>query len=117
MMWEFHDSNVNCFGDIWRTDKLINFSSRNRWTQALFVCAYYGLRPLLVFYFRGRKIRGWNISRNSIRSGYLYRGRETSHIIQIREYRHNFLHSNKYVLYSIKPYMENCRPISFTNHE
>ena len=27
-MCEFHDSNCNGFGDIWWTDKLMNFSSK-----------------------------------------------------------------------------------------
>ena len=57
---------------------------------AVFV-AYYKPRGLERYYnlmFAGRKI-----SRNSIRSGYYFRGRKISRKIQIREYSENFLHA------------------------
>ena len=59
-------------------------------------------RPLLEFYFRGEenfaggKFRGRKISRNSIRSGYYFRGRKFSRKIQIREYSENFLHAKNW---------------------
>ena len=59
------------------------------------------LRQLLKFYFRGEenfaggKFSGRKISRNSIRSGYYFRGRKISRKIQIREYSENFLHAKK----------------------
>ena len=65
----------------------------------LFFLHIRGLKPLLVFYFRveeklaGEKIREGEISRNSICSGYLFRGRKISRKIQIREYSEHFLHA------------------------
>ena len=68
-----------------------------------------GLIPPFVFYFRveekfaGGKFRGRKISLNSMRSGYLFRGRKISRKIQIREYSENFLHAKNtcYTVYRI----------------
>ena len=42
MMCEFHDSNCNCFGDMWWTDKCTCFSSidvdNSRRTLTIFTC-------------------------------------------------------------------------------
>ena len=46
-----------------------------------------------ILFSRGGKIRGRKISRNSMRIGYLFRGRKISRKIQIREYSENFLHA------------------------
>ena len=53
--------------------------------------------------FVGGKIRERNISRNSIRSGYLFRGRKISRKIKIREYSEHFIHAkNKcYTVFSL----------------
>ena len=65
----------------------------------LFLLHIRGLKPLLVFYFRveekfaGGKFRGRKISRNSIRSGYYFRGRKISCKIKSRENSENLLHA------------------------
>ena len=51
------------------------------------------LTTIRILFSRGGKIRGRKISRNSMRSGYLFRGRKISRKIQIREYSENFLHA------------------------
>ena len=61
-----------------------------------------GLKPLLVIYFRveekfaGGKFRGWKILRNSVRSGYYFRGRKISRKIKIRENSEHFLHAKNW---------------------
>ena len=58
--------------------------------------------PLLEFNFRGEenfaggKFRASKISRNSIGSGYYFRGRKISRKIKIREYSENFLHAKNW---------------------
>ena len=52
-----------------------------------------GLTTISILFSRGGKIRGRKISRNSMCSGYLFRGRKISRTIQIREYSENFLHA------------------------
>ena len=49
-----------------------------------------------VLFSRGGKIRGRKISRNSIRSGYYFRGRKISRKIKIREYSEHFLHAKNW---------------------
>ena len=74
----------------------------------LFVLHIRGLNPLLVFYFRVEekfargKFRWRKISRNSIRSGYYFRGRKISRKIKIRENSEHLLHAKTwcYLLYS-----------------
>ena len=68
----------------------------------LFLLNIRGLKPVLVFYFcveanfaRG-KLRGRKISRNSIRSGYYFRGRKISRKIKIRENSENLLHAKNW---------------------
>ena len=59
------------------------------WTNAPFL-----LQIIEIYYnfiFAGRKI-----SRNSIPSGYYFRGRKISRKIQIREYSENFLHAKNW---------------------
>ena len=74
----------------------------------LFVLHIRGLSPLLVFYFRVEekfargKFRWRKISRNSICSGYYFRGRKISRKIKIRENSEHLLHAKTwcYLLYS-----------------
>ena len=51
------------------------------------------IATIRILFSRGGKNRGRKISRNSMRSGYLFRGRKISRKIQIREYSENFLHA------------------------
>ena len=64
------------------------------WTNAPFllqIVEAYIIDRYNNFIFAGRKI-----SRNSIRSGYYFRGRKISRKIQIREYIENFLHAKNW---------------------
>ena len=62
-------------------------------TQCYFCCKLGAYTTISILFSRGRKIRGRKISRNSMRGGYLFRGRKISRKIQIREYSENFLHA------------------------
>ena len=62
----------------------------------LFLLPIRGLKPLLVFFSRGGKIRGRKISRNSTRSGYYFRGRKISRKIKIRENSEIKLHAKNW---------------------
>ena len=82
-----------------RVGRLVHFCNMD---IVLFLLHIRVLKPLLVFYFRveeifaGGKFRGWKISRNSIRSGYYFRGRKISRKIKIRENSENLLHAKNW---------------------
>ena len=79
----------------------------------LFLLHIRGLIPLLVFYFRvEEKFARGKFRKNSMRSGYLFRGRTISRKIQFREYSENFLHAKNtcYTVYVPNSHiMTNCR--------
>ena len=78
------------------------------WTQCYFLLHIRGFKSLLIFYFRveekfaGGKFRVRKISRNSIRSGYYFRGRKISGKIKIRENSETLLHAKNWC-YTVLP--------------
>ena len=66
MVCKFHGSNGNGFGDSWWTDNPIYFSSIDGHS-----CYILGT-TIGILFSRGGHFRGRKISRNSIRSEYMY---------------------------------------------